>query len=144
MNTQKESLVTTRVYSDGAAPNNSTANISTPAFFQSIGNNYKPINSVSIDEALAEFCQDPEFVEQLSEANKKLGETLYSGEKSLRALRLREGLTQSQLAIKARTSQAQIAKLEVNQSDFRCSTVTNLASVFGIPADEMFTILMDK
>ncbi|WNO60860.1 helix-turn-helix transcriptional regulator [Rheinheimera sp. MMS21-TC3] len=100
-----------------------------------------PVQSVSLDDVLAELMQDSEMAGLFSEANKQIAETYYKDEKSLRAMRLQKGITQGQLAEAIGTSQPQIYKLENGDNDTRSSTVIKLAKYFDLPPGEMFEIL---
>lgn len=149
MNIQNELLKTTETSSDAevsdifsAMPVRSVTSTVT-RFKTAKLSPIRNVTSISIDDVVAEFTQDPEFAALLSDANRKIADQFYSDEMSLRSLRLKNGMTQIQLADAISTSQAQIAKLERHgrNVDVRANTVEALASVFGIPSGEMFEIL---
>jgi DNA-binding XRE family transcriptional regulator len=103
-----------------------------------------PIQTVSLDDVFAELMQDNDMAGMLVEANKQIAETYYNGEKSLRSMRLRKGLTQCQLAEAINTSQPQITKLENGDTDFRSATVCKLANFFNVKPGKMFEILIGE
>lgn len=144
MNIQREFFtISTLSGADFKAPTESQSE--TPFFYRSPRPMQdKPVYTVSLDDVLNEYLQDEEFRANFADANKQLAETYYKDEKSLRAMRLKKGLTQSQLAEAISTSQPQITKLENGDTDFRSATVVKLAKFFGIKASEMFGILIGE
>lgn len=144
MSTQKEFL-TISTLSGADFKGTLEAQSETPFFYHNPRPKQdKPVYTVSLDDVLKEYMQVEEFKQHFAEANQQIAEIYYKDEKSLRAMRLKKGLTQSQLAEAINTSQPQITKLENGDTDFRSATVIKLAGFFGVKASEMFGILIGE
>lgn len=71
------------------------------------------MKEVSIDELISRFSAIPGFVEHLREARREVADFFYGpNDKSLRALRLRAGYSQEELAELAGISLEEYAALE--------------------------------
>lgn len=98
----------------------------------------------SIDGFIGELiAEDASLEAEMQQARKWVGEQYYSGQPTLKSLRLRAGLSQTELAMKIKTSQPQVAKLEKGEVDARLSTVQRLSVVLGAPIGEVATAMMD-
>lgn len=72
------------------------------------------------------------------EARKRLAGMLPENQTaSLKSLRLKKGLSQSDLALLMDTQQSYIAKIERNGSDLRATTISKLAKVLGVTCDQV-------
>lgn len=82
--------------------------------------------------------QNPERAQGLKSARSVLAETLYLEEPvTIKVLRLRAGLTQSQLAAALDTSQPHVARLESGRHDAVISTCRKLCKVLNVTFDEL-------
>ena len=96
-------------------------------------------NTVSLDDLITEFEQDPAFARQLGEARKTVGEALYGdAAPTLSSLRLAAGLSQAQLARRCATSQSHIARIELGQNDPGTDLVARIAAALGKDAVTVF------
>lgn len=100
----------------------------------------KNISTLSsfLDELSAE---DENFDSDMEESRAWVAERYYSNENSLRKMRLSKGWSQSYLAEQLKTSQAQIAKIELKKADPQLTTIKKLAAVFDISVGDMANIL---
>ena len=80
----------------------------------------------TFDQWLAEHMTDPEFAAGFE----RVGEEIELG-RQVRALRISLGMTQGQLARKARTSQSAIARLELGQIEPRIHTLRRVGDALG-------------
>lgn len=101
-------------------------------------------NAIDIDDYLAQFDNDPESQELLSDGRKWLASDYFSNEVSLRSLRLSHGLSQSQLAKLVPTSQARISAIESGTEDVRLSTIVGLANALSLDAEIILKALVRK
>ncbi|MEO3879294.1 helix-turn-helix domain-containing protein [Rheinheimera fenheensis] len=144
MSTQNEFFTTSTLLSVDYK-NQHITSYETPDFYKRVKpQSDVPVYTVSLDDVLAEYMQKDGFKANFVNANKEIAKAFYKGEKSLRAMRLRQGLTQGQLAEAINTSQPQIAKLENGDTDFRSATVCKLAKFFGVKPGKMFEILIGE
>ena len=89
-------------------------------------------NHVSLDDLESRLLAIPGMQKHMASARPWVAETLYKDEKTLRALRLRSGLTQSQLAAKIGTSQPHMARMERGSGDVMRDTMRKLASALSV------------
>ena len=82
---------------------------------------------MAIDEFVNQAERDPARAAALAEARQWVAETFYSGEESLRAMRLRKGLSQARLAVLVGTTQPHIARIESGTPDVQINTLTRIA-----------------
>lgn len=72
----------------------------------------------------------------LAESRASIAEALYPDDGiTLKALRLKAGLTQTQLAAALETSQPHIARMEAGRQEPVMSTCRKLGAVFGVSLD---------
>jgi len=67
----------------------------------------------------------------LENARRRLAPILHA-ERSLAALRMRQGLSQAELATRIGTSQSRLSRIETGLDDPRFSTVVRLAKALGV------------
>ncbi|MET4160497.1 DNA-binding XRE family transcriptional regulator [Marinobacterium sp. MBR-111] len=95
-------------------------------------------NISSIDSFISDLlAEDPSLHAEMQEARSWVGEQYFGDKQSLKALRLKAGLSQIELAKKLETSQPQVAKLEKGEVDPRLSTVQRLSAVLGVSIGEV-------
>lgn len=144
MNTQNESSTTTRP----GAYNESSLGItqqSIKAFCKVDAIQNRQRESLSLDELFNELNEEfPGFGDGVESARKDIGNTFYAEESSLKALRMKRGWSQSTLAEKMNSSQAQIAKIESGKIDTQLTTICRLADIFGITIGEMAEAVADN
>lgn len=88
---------------------------------------------VDIDAQVRAIRAKPGAAARLPVALRRAGEMLYGDDlPTLKALRLRAGLSQEQFASRMRTSQATISKWERGLVDARASTMDKIADVLGV------------
>lgn len=85
-------------------------------------------NTVSLDSLLSEFEADQGMAIHMAEARQELAESLYADEpNTFSVLRLRAGLSQSQLAESVGTSQSYIARIEAGKTDPGTDQIARIA-----------------
>ncbi|MHB8254010.1 MAG: helix-turn-helix domain-containing protein [Acidiferrobacter sp.] len=84
-----------------------------------------------IDDIIAEAERNGEDREALAEARVLLAEKLYPEEVSIRALRLKAGLSQKALGEIMGTSQSHVARIERNGTSVEIKTAVSLASALN-------------
>jgi len=83
-------------------------------------------------------ASSPEAATSLANARKKLAGTLEENQgQSLKAYRLRKGLSQKELADLMDTQQSYIARIEKNATELRSKTILKLARALDITCDEV-------
>jgi DNA-binding XRE family transcriptional regulator len=88
---------------------------------------------VDIDAQVRAVRAKPGAAARLPVALRRAGEMLYGNDlPTLKALRLRAGLSQEEFAARMRTSQATISKWERGLVDARASTMGKIADVLGV------------
>ena len=97
----------------------------------------------SVDSLLEKLeAADPEG---MREARQWAADTLYPNEEfTVRALRLRKGLSQTALAKLIGSSQPHIARIERGTEDIQTSTFRKLASALGIDCNQMDEALRNQ
>ena len=96
-------------------------------------------NVVSFDEMVAEFEGMPGMADALREARVELGREAYeSNGRSLAALRLAAGLSQTQLARRVGTSQPHVARIENGKTDPGTDIVSRIAGALGVDPEKVF------
>lgn len=99
--------------------------------------------SSSIDDFIADLCaEDPRLEATIEEGTRWLGRTYFADVESIKALRLRAGLSQAMLAQRMGTSQPQVARLEKGEVDAGISTVARLADALDESPVRVFEILL--
>ena len=90
-------------------------------------------STLSLDELIAGYEADEERAKSLRDARVALAEELYRHRPSgLSMLRMRAGLSQAQLAARAATSQAHIARIEAGKNDPGTNVVARIAAALGV------------
>lgn len=98
--------------------------------------------AIEFDELLKGFADDEEFQNELVEARKEMAKGFYANEpQSFSSLRLRAGLSQSELASRAGTSQPHIARIEAGRNDPGTETVQRIANALGVDVGEVFNAI---
>ena len=93
----------------------------------------------SLSDVMAALEADVSVAKELPSARKVVGESLYGAEaRTLAAMRLRAGLSQSQLAAKVGTSQPHLARIERGQCDPGTDLIVRLAAALDIDPREVF------
>lgn len=96
-------------------------------------------NTSSLDDLIDEFEADPDMAQRMAQARHKLAETLYADEPdTFSALRLAAGLSQTQLAERADTTQSHIARIESGKTDPSTDMVVRIANALGVDAGRTF------
>lgn len=102
-------------------------------------------NTVSFESLLGELERDPDMAGRLGNARRNLAKQLH-GDRSdtLAAARLAKGMSQSQLAQGAGTTQSYIARIERGQADPSTEMVTRIAGALGIDDMEAFRAIRNQ
>ena len=102
-------------------------------------------NTISIDDLVAEFEQDPNMATAITKARHKLADEVY-GKKAgaLTYMRLKAGLSQVQLALIVETSQPHIARIEAGKNDPSTEMIGKIASALKFDAAEVFTAIHNQ
>lgn len=89
--------------------------------------------AIDIDDLVAEFeSQSPENAEAIAHGRQWVAETFYAGRPSIAQLRLQKGWSQAELALRTKTSQSYIARLELGRTDPQVSTARKIAKALGV------------
>jgi helix-turn-helix protein len=92
-----------------------------------------PEGFAPLDTVVGKYEADPKRKAALDKARKWLAKSFASTEsESLRVLRLRKGLSQADVASRAKTTQAQIARIESGQQDVQVGSLVRIAGALGI------------
>ena len=87
---------------------------------------------INVEDLVAHYEQEPAKKKDIRDARKWIAENFHGDEgDSLRALRLRRGLSQNDLAAKLRTTQSHIARIEGGQN-VEVETLTRIAQALGV------------
>ena len=99
--------------------------------------------SVSVSDLVTEFeAEDPEG---MADARRWVAEKVYADEDlTVRALRLRLGLSQTALAERVETSQPHIARIERGTEDIQLSTFRRLAEALGVDCNQLSDALANQ
>lgn len=90
-------------------------------------------NTVSLASLINEFESEPGGAAGMAQARQNLAANLYADEpETLSSLRLRAGLSQAQLAMRAETTQPYIAKLEAGRADPGTHMIARIAQALGV------------
>lgn len=92
-----------------------------------------PVDAVDIDALVAEFEGTSAGAKSIAKGRQWVAKSLYSGSKTLAALRLQHGWSQAELARQVGTSQSYIGRLETGGIDPQLSTVRKIALALGVP-----------
>ena len=104
-----------------------------------------PAGYESLEDVIAEFERDPEFRKEMRNARAWMADTVMRGEAiTLRTLRLRQGMSQAQLAESIGTQQPHIARIERGHTDLRLETCRKLAVSLGVDLNTLDQALQRK
>lgn len=93
----------------------------------------------TLEDIVAKYESAPDRAALMAEARKSLASNAYAEEAgTLSAMRLRAGLSQSQLAERAGTSQSHIARIERGHNDPSTDVVVRVAKAIGVTAAQAF------
>ena len=88
---------------------------------------------------VAKYEADPDKAALISAARSALAAELYADERqTLAVFRLRAGMSQAQLAVRAGTSQSHIARIELGQNDPSTDVVVRIADALGVDSGMAF------
>lgn len=93
--------------------------------------------AVSIDDYLSQLGESDEIKKLLSDGAKWVGDNYHQNSKSIKALRLRCGLSQDQLATKIGSTQNRISRIEKGDEDIRLSTMRKLANALDVTLQDI-------
>lgn len=97
-----------------------------------------PEGQISMSDLIESLCNDdPELSGHIASARKWAAGEFYGSEKTLKAFRLRAGLSQKDLAQLIDTSQPHIAKIEAGKADPQYSTMVKLSNALGVDLNEL-------
>jgi len=100
-----------------------------------------PLGFKSAAEIAAEFDRDDEMRPLMVAARKEIADHFYTGSPSLTYLRLSRGVSQTQLASAALTSQSHIARIESGAQIPNLATVARIARALGVPIGDLAEML---
>jgi ribosome-binding protein aMBF1 (putative translation factor) len=104
-----------------------------------------PERYATIEEVVGRAEKDERKKKALGRARQRLAERSYSGAaRSIAWLRLKRGMSQSDLAAAMKTSQPHVARIESGSEDVRISTVEKLAAALGVSLIDVFSVLSSK
>lgn len=93
-----------------------------------------PAEGASIDDVIAELGLEAEIAGISREMGNALAE---AGEMSLRALRLKAGLSQRELGERIAMSQANVARMEKRPGNLGIETLRRLAKALGVDLNSL-------
>ena len=91
-----------------------------------------PEKHTSIGDLIAELSPDQSFASALRNARPLVADLLYPNDRSVKTLRLKRGLTQSELAVRTGTSQSHIARIEQGKCSVQHETMLKLCGALGV------------
>lgn len=98
--------------------------------------------NTAFSRLMARLDASAEHKEGIASAREWVADDLLANEgKTVRTLRLKKGLNQTQLAELLGTTQAQVARIEKGNVDLQRSTCKRLREVLGVSADELDEML---
>jgi len=102
----------------------------------------RPVNEsrfINVNERAARIANREERQAALAKARTWLSEKAYAGQsETLKKLRLEKGMSQQQLATAAKSTQAQIARIEAGTRDVQVSTIEKLAAALQVDPVRVF------
>lgn len=98
-------------------------------------------NTTSLIDLAKEYSQDERKAELISAARARAANILYKDENTLKAIRMRAGLSQSELAERANTTQPHVANIEKGKVDPCTGLITRIASAIGIEPVVVFNAI---
>lgn len=102
-------------------------------------------NTQSLASVLARHATDPAKAALMAEARKKVSQTMYKDEQNtLIALRLAEGLSQTQLAELAGSTQPYIARIERGQVDPGTDMISRIATALKVDEATAFKAIRNQ
>ncbi|MBS0374791.1 MAG: helix-turn-helix transcriptional regulator [Proteobacteria bacterium] len=105
----------------------------------------KPLRGgVPISDILREFEADPDMSPRLARARRDLARILEPSGRSLRALRLAAGLSQTAVAEGADSTQSYIARIESRTADPSTEMIGRIASALGRSPAEVFAVIYSE
>ncbi|ARP86277.1 helix-turn-helix transcriptional regulator [Bordetella genomosp. 9] len=95
-----------------------------------------------IGDVVRRHSENPRRKEALIAARRRLGSELAGkeGAETITSLRLRRGLTQSELAALIDQQQPYVARLERERQDLRGSTLKKLAAALGVSVEQILSL----
>ena len=120
-----------QVIRSGAAAHTATEPKLCPVIEVRLDEGNWPNGYKSVDHLISESEKDPARKAAIEDARRWAANTFYSNEKSLRAIRLNKGLSQTRLAALVGTTQAHIARIESGATDVQVGTLVRLAKALG-------------
>lgn len=102
-------------------------------------------NTSGLDEFVTELERDASMAPRLAAARRTLGAEMdRDAPESLAGLRLAAGMSQTQLAHFAGTSQSHIARIELGQTDPGTDVVARIAEVLGVEDFRVFRAIRSQ
>jgi len=99
-------------------------------------------DAISVSRRAARLAADPARAAALANARKWLSEQApFKNGESLKKLRLGRGMSQSQLATAAKSTQANIARIESGHTDVQLSTIEKLAVALDLDPTRVFNAI---
>lgn len=136
LNTSDIDLTTGLLFDAGLPTSEPSENVFFVDFFGN-GAPDLPAAYSDIRDLVAQDEQDPARSAELAEARALLADVYYAEDKTISAMRLRKGLSQTQLAELVGTSQPHIARIEGGNTEPLASTVKRLAEALGSTVQEV-------
>lgn len=103
-----------------------------------LGEQTKPVTAlVPLSDLEAQLLQFPGFAEHFSAANKEIADRFLSDSIDLKYYRLKQGLSQSQLAAKLGITQPYINRLESRKVEPKLGTIIKLAKVLEVSEQDI-------
>lgn len=103
-----------------------------------LGEQAKPITAlVPLADLEAQLLKVPGFAENFSNANREIADTFLSDAIDLKYYRLKQGLSQSQLAVKLGITQPYVNRLESRKVEPKIGTIIKLAKVLEVSEQDI-------
>ncbi len=94
--------------------------------------------SVDAEDFLNQLIEQHSLIDQMPAARAWLAEEIYAGKNTIAVLRLRAGLTQSQLAKKLDAPQSSISRLEAGRENPSFERAKKISDALGVTLDEFY------
>jgi len=142
MKLQTGSSPTTTNWTEVQSPSVDAGNVVHTSKYHWSGKSVKSnAKTTSVEALIQQFSIDSEFRDGLKQGRQEIAKEYYSGENSIRALRLKAGISQKELAEMIETKQPAIARYESGQTLPSLPTIDKLSVALGVEFVDLCVML---